>query len=64
MNNEPLDAYSLADLIKSTLDNPPKEYTVFEAQETLRNCGILDENNNIAEAYKDIIVKAEGLNKL
>lgn len=61
MNIEPLDAYSLADLIKSTLDNPPKEYTVDEAQKTLRNCGILDENNNITEAYKDIIVKTEGL---
>lgn len=32
MNIEPLDIYSLADLIKSTLDSPSKETTTTEVK--------------------------------
>ena len=43
-------------IISTPVETPTKE----QAKEILRNCGILDEDYNIAEAYKDIIVEKGG----
>lgn len=42
--------------IDDIISASPKTYTEEEALATLRECGILDENNRVADAYKDIIV--------
>ena len=47
---------SIEKIISTPVETPTKEH----AKEILRNCGILDENYNIAEDYKDIIVEKGG----
>ena len=53
-----MDAVSKA--IEKIINAPVETPTKAQAREILRNCGILDENYNIAEDYKDIIVKKGG----
>lgn len=47
-------------IIDKILNAPIKKPTKEEAKEILKNCGILDENYNISEDYKDIFIKKEG----
>lgn len=44
------------EIIKDILNTPlVKDMTIKEARKKLRDCGILDKNNKIAEAYRSII---------
>ena len=43
--------------IKAVLDKPIKEISVKDAQKKLRECGILDKNNNLTPAYQGILTK-------
>lgn len=45
--------------IDNIINEPIKIKTKEEACEILRSCGIMDENNNINPAYRDIIIKAD-----
>lgn len=44
-------------IIDAIISNPRPDYTREYAQELLRSCGILDENNEIVPAYQDIVKK-------
>ena len=48
---------TVSKIIEKIINTPIERPTKEQAKEILRNCGILDENYNIAEDYKDIIVK-------
>ena len=43
--------------IDKILSEPPRQYTKEEAKKNLIACGILTKDGNIAERYRDIIVK-------
>ena len=43
--------------IQAFLAEPLKPHTKEEAARILRSCGILDENNEIMPAFKDILYK-------
>ena len=45
--------------IQAFLAEPLKPHTKEEAARILRSCGILDENNEIMPAFKDILYKKE-----
>ena len=50
-------SYDIA--IKRVRENMRAPETVEEAQSIMRACGILDKNNELVEAYRDIFVKIE-----
>lgn len=52
------DMVSYESAIRRVQQNMLKETTVEQAQFSLRQCGVLDENNQVVEAYKGIVVKA------
>lgn len=43
--------------IDKIIESPTKKISKEEAMEVLRSCGILDKNNNIKSAYKNILTK-------
>lgn len=45
------------DIISKVFCSPVIEPTEEQAKEILKNCGILDENYNIAEEYMDIFIR-------
>ena len=44
-------------IIDAIISSPDPNYTKEYAQEVLRSCGILDEKNEIAPAFRDVIKK-------
>ncbi|MBQ6698395.1 MAG: hypothetical protein IJN97_00350 [Oscillospiraceae bacterium] len=44
--------------VDKVLSRPVKEFTRQEAQSALRSCGILNKNNEVVKAYRDIVVPA------
>lgn len=44
-------------IMKDYLKTPIRQYSREEAQAVLRECGVLTKDNNLAEAYKDIVIK-------
>ena len=44
-------------IIDTIISNPHPDYTREYAQELLRSCGILDDNNEIVPIYRDIITE-------
>ena len=42
-------------IINAIINSPQPNYTREYAQELLRSCGILDDNNEIVPIYRDII---------
>lgn len=45
--------------VKRVRKNMQEKPTVKQAQDNLRKCGILDSNNQVVSAYKDIVVEAK-----
>lgn len=45
------------DTILKVATSPDKLITTLEAEYILRNCGILNKNNQIKNVYKDIVLK-------
>lgn len=43
--------------IDKIICSPVKKPTKLEATKTLRACGILNKNNGLKEAYKEILIK-------
>ena len=44
--------------VDKVLSRPVKEFTRQEAQSALRSCGLLNKNNEVVKAYRDIVVPA------
>ena len=47
-------------IITKIINTPTEKPIEEQAKEILRDCGILDENYNISEGYKDVLVKKDG----
>ncbi len=50
---------AVAITIEEVLKTPSKQYTREEAQQILRQCGVLDKNNRVKSAYKDILIQKQ-----
>ena len=44
-------------IIEAIINSPTPNYTREYAQELLRSCGVLDENNEIMPIYRDILTE-------
>ena len=51
---------TVSNVIEKIIITPVETPTKEQAKEILRSCGVLDENYNIAEDYRDIIVEKGG----
>lgn len=50
-------AFELA--VNRVRKNMREKPTIKQAQDNLRKCGILDSNNQVVSAYRDIIIEAK-----
>ena len=50
--------------IRRVQNNMKKRPTPGQARESLKSCGILNSDYQVAEAYKDIVVKAVGISSI
>ena len=52
---------TIHDNIEEILNEPPKQFTKEEARAVLANLGVVDENGEVVEDFKDIFVKKSTL---
>ena len=48
---------TMHDIIEKILSQPPRKYTKEEARAVLVHLGVVDENGEVTEGFKDIFVK-------
>ena len=53
---------AINETIVSVINSPMKRISSGEAKKILRNCGILDAQNQIKKAYQNIIIKTSSKN--